>query len=220
LPLEFNQATSAWKFIANGSLMVPVGVTGQRPSPPAPGMMRFNVTLNVLEIYGVHGVADWLAVSVGAVIGSITAYAGFSPPEGYFECDGSRKSKITYANLWNVIGTAWDPAPAETTFAIPDLRGYVLAGRTTTNELLGEVFDVGEKAGTKDQNITLTIANMPKHAHDLVPQALTTPGTGMTTAGAGYINGGMSKTQEVGGDQPFNVSHLQPTGFVKYIIKY
>lgn len=62
-------------------------------------------------------------------VGSITAYVGDTLPPGWLECDGSTVDKITYWELFDVIGTKFNTG-SETSdeFRLPDLRGQFLRG--------------------------------------------------------------------------------------------
>ena len=64
----------------------------------------------------------------GVVIGSITAYAGSTAPNGYLICDGSAISRTDYAKLFEVIGTTYGSGDGSTTFNIPDCRESALVG--------------------------------------------------------------------------------------------
>ena len=46
----------------NGSLNLPVGTTGQRPSTPITGMLRYNTTNIALEFYG-GSTPTWMSIS-------------------------------------------------------------------------------------------------------------------------------------------------------------
>ena len=59
-------------------------------------------------------------------IGSVVFLAGIESPLGYLPCDGQAVSRIAFANLFAVIGTAWGEGDGESTFNLPDLRGEFL----------------------------------------------------------------------------------------------
>ncbi len=76
---------------------------------------------------GVWG--GWVEVSSAPVeAGSITQFAGSTPPSGYFECNGAAVSRTTYAGLFAVIGTIWGVGNGSSTFNLPDLRGEFIRG--------------------------------------------------------------------------------------------
>lgn len=55
----------------------------------------------------------------GALIGSVTWYAGAGTPENYLLCDGSAVSRTDYAGLFAVIGTTYGAGDGSTTFNLP-----------------------------------------------------------------------------------------------------
>lgn len=68
-------------------------------------------------------------------IGSVLAYAGTSAPVGWLLCDGSQVSRVTYINLFNVIGTAHGNGNGSSTFHLPDYRGRFLRGLASGSAL-------------------------------------------------------------------------------------
>jgi len=71
--------------------------------------------------------------------GMVVAFPAATAPTGWAICDGSEKSKTTYASLFSAIGTTWDTctnpltgsaysSPASGNFRLPDLRGTFLRG--------------------------------------------------------------------------------------------
>lgn len=74
-----------------------------------------------------------------APAGSITAYAGDTPPDGWLLCQGQELSKTEYPELYAAIGDGWNTAtnptsgaayaaPAAGSFRLPDFRGSFLRG--------------------------------------------------------------------------------------------
>ena len=61
-------------------------------------------------------------------VGTIVAFAGDNPPQGWLMCDGSPQSRATFQNLFGVIGVRFG---TDTTadFRVPDFRGRFLRGR-------------------------------------------------------------------------------------------
>ena len=64
----------------------------------------------------------------GSEIGSVTAFAMPTPPEGWLICDGSAVSRTDYADLYAAIGTVWGHGDQIATFNLPDLRGEFVRG--------------------------------------------------------------------------------------------
>lgn len=75
-----------------------------------------------------------------------------TPPEGFLACDGAAVSRTTYADLFAVIGTAFDQqdsaaAPAGTDFRVPLVGGVQVMGLTASKHgQAGWVRKVGSAA--------------------------------------------------------------------------
>lgn len=65
--------------------------------------------------FGADGADD------GALVGSVTWYAGAGTPENYLLCDGSAVSRTDYADLFVVISTTYGAGDGSTTFKLPNL---------------------------------------------------------------------------------------------------
>ena len=82
-------------FLGTDSLTIPLGTTAQQPGSPAIGMIRYNTTINNLEIYNN---SIWLSMGTGdGTITSITAGTGLSG------------GVITTAGTINITNTAVTP---------------------------------------------------------------------------------------------------------------
>ena len=66
-------------------------------------------------------------------LGTILPFGGAAAPIGWFLCQGQAISRITYADLFAVIGTSFGAGDGSTTFNIPDLRGEFLRGAGTNS---------------------------------------------------------------------------------------
>ena len=53
--------------------------------------------------------------------GTISMFGGALAPDGWLLCDGSLKSRTTFAALFQVIGAAFGAGDGTTTFNVPDL---------------------------------------------------------------------------------------------------
>ena len=60
--------------------------------------------------------------------GTVIWTARNTAPTGYVICDGSLKSRTTYASLFAAIGTTFGAGDGSTTFGVPDLRGEFVRG--------------------------------------------------------------------------------------------
>ena len=68
--------------------------------------------------------------------GMIVNFSGDNAPNGWLICDGSEISKITYASLFDVIGTKYGSASNSNNFKLPDLGERIPAGyKSGTNNL-------------------------------------------------------------------------------------
>ena len=165
---------------------------------------------------------DSAAVSVLMPTSTILPYAGSAAPTGYFLCDGSAKSRTTYASLFAIIGTTYGVGDGSTTFNIPDLRGRVIAGQddmggSSANRLTGQSGGVdgdilGGSGGSETH--TLSTAQMPSHSHTYSAH------TGLGASGSGgaaQLSSTSANTSSSGGDQAHN--NVQPTIILNYIIK-
>ncbi|AKC71733.1 phage tail protein [Pandoraea oxalativorans] len=88
-------------------------------------------------------------------VGEIRIYAFNYAPVNWLPCDGSLLPISRFTALFSVIGNRFG-GDGRTTFAVPDLRGYVAQGMSAPAEL-------GNKEGKT--TVTLTDENMPLHTH-------------------------------------------------------
>lgn len=154
-------------------------------------------------------------------IGEIRIFAGNFAPDGWLFCDGSLLPISENQTLFQLIGTTYG-GDGEQTFALPDLRGRVPvhfgAGPGLTNRV------PGESGGAP--TVTLTTAQIPSHAHEILTAAggtrTTAPATALLAAGeADLYAGDAADTQQIGlhgagGSQPHD--NEQPVLAVNFII--
>ena len=183
------------------------------------------------------GNPEGMVVNDSVPIGSIQAYAGTNPPGNWLICTGQAVSRTKYQKLFDVIGTTYGEGDGSTTFNLPDLRGKVAIGQSTTYEL-------GASGG--EATHTLSINEIPSHTHNVTAgftmrgtdyndSAMLWGGTGTTvakTTGTGnqvdtvhQVNGAQQTwaltlnrdTTSKGGDAAHN--NMQPYLVTNYIIK-
>ncbi len=82
-------------------------------------------------------------VAPSSPAGEVITFAGSTAPTGFLLCDGSAVSRITYSNLFAVIGTTYGVGNGATTFNLPDLRGEFIRGFDA-----GRGVDVGRVNGS------------------------------------------------------------------------
>lgn len=66
--------------------------------------------------------------------GAIMPFAMNSAPSGWLAANGSAVSRTTYAALFAAIGTTYGAGDGNTTFTLPDLRGYFVRGSGTNSD--------------------------------------------------------------------------------------
>lgn len=107
-------------------------------------------------------------------LGQVATFAGTFVPGGWLAADGSLLSIAANTALFSLLGTTYG-GDGRTTFALPDLRGRVSVGASDTIPL-GMTFG--------EESTTLTVAQLPAHAHPLPAGG----GTGSTGGGAPVDN--------------------------------
>ena len=148
-----------------------------------------------------------------APVGSIVIWGSEDIPENYLKCEGQILSREEYASLFNVIGTTFGDGDGTTTFALPDMRNYVVVGMSDDTNINA----IGKKYGEKE--VTLTVDHIPPHNHSLTAHG--SDGTGnMVSQSIG--NGGSRVVASwvignTGGGQAHN--NMQPSMAMVFIIK-
>jgi len=95
-------------------------------------------------------------------VGEIRMFAGNFAPAGWMFCEGELLPISEYETLFNLIGTTYG-GDGQSTFALPDLRGRVPIH-------MGNSFILAETGGV--ESVTLTVAQIPAHAHPLTGSAV------------------------------------------------
>lgn len=126
-------------------------------------------------------------------------------------CDGRAVSRTTYSELFNLIGTTYGAGDGNTTFNLPDVKGRVIVGQDEADDSFKTL---GAKIGEKE--VTLTIAQMPRHNHDL---AFYTGSNGgfQSATGVAPTTTVNRTTSSSGNGQAHN--NIQPSLVLKYYIK-
>jgi microcystin-dependent protein len=108
-------------------------------------------------------------INIGCPVGTVLPFAGSVVPTGWTLCDGRLLTNATYPKLYAALGSASNPfGISGAQFRVPDLRGFVVAGRDNMGSgAAGRLTNVGTTMGAVGgaQNHTLTVAQMPSHAH-------------------------------------------------------
>jgi microcystin-dependent protein len=93
--------------------------------------------------------------------GTILPTVATSAPSGWLLCDGTAVSRTDYANLFNLVGTAFGAGNGSTTFNLPDLRGRSIIGVGQGASLSNRTR--GQTGGTESHQLSTT--ELPSHQH-------------------------------------------------------
>lgn len=88
-------------------------------------------------------IAPGNTVSVTDFRGLIMAWAGTSEPTGWLFCRGQEVSRVTYAELYAIIGTTYGDGDGSTTFNLPDCQGRSILGAGQANRSYVESIATG-----------------------------------------------------------------------------
>lgn len=148
----------------------------------------------------------YLNEGTACMIGAIIPFATASVPDGALLCDGTTYNRVDYPGLYDVLDAAF--IVDADTFTVPDLRARVAIGANGA-------YPVGAVGGEIEH--TLTVAEMPTHAHTYVPPVfnvdIEAPGApDPIAAGIGIP----TNTGDAGGNQAHN--NMQPYLAMRYCI--
>lgn len=180
----------------------------------------------------VQGILD-LVSSLPA--GAVTDFAGSTLPTGWLWCDGSVISRTTYADLFTAISTTYGAGDGSTTFALPDARGRVTAGKDNMDNTVGtgggdagrltsgskaavDGDTLGASGGVQEHLLLHEESGVPAHSHPyLRHNTVTRTSSGANTAGAGSV--GATTSDNAAADAAQAHTNVQPTLVLNKIIK-
>lgn len=205
---------------ANTGLRAGVCTSTTRPSSPYLGQLIFETDTFVLNFW--NG-SSWQG-AVSAPAGTIEAFAGSTAPTGWLLCAGQAISRVTYANLFTIIGTTYGTGDGSTTFNIPDLRGRTVAGLDNIGGTDAGRLDWANTLGTVGgaQTHALSTSEMPSHSHTTESAfGGATSGSRLNNAnaaGSGTSSFSYFSTSSTGSGAAHN--NMQPTILLNYMIKF
>jgi len=106
-----------------------------------------------------------ITAGVDTPVGTIVAYAGSTAPDGWAICNGASLLRVSYPDLFAVIGTTFGSADG-THFNIPDLRDRTIVGYYSSSTIGASSIGVKFGSGTR----ALEPANMVEHTHSMSHQ--------------------------------------------------
>ena len=149
-------------------------------------------------------------------VGEIKIWPTATAPVGFLLCNGALISRTAYAELFNVLGTMYGAGNGSTTFALPNLLGKVVAGKTAS----GTFSTLGAAVGS--ETVALTEAQNGQHYHAFSnlyldgAQMNGTPNRYVACAGGGNTPPGAATSTSGAGSAHNNI---QPTVVMNYIIR-
>jgi microcystin-dependent protein len=90
-------------------------------------------------------------------LGGILPFAGATAPTGWLLCDGTAVSRVTYKDLFAVVGVTYGVGDGSTTFALPDLRQRFPLGKAAS----GTGATLGEHGGSIDHTHAVPGLSVP-----------------------------------------------------------
>lgn len=161
---------------------------------------------------------------------TIIMFAGNFAPKYWAYCQGQLLAISSNTALFSLLGTTYG-GDGRTTFGLPDFRGRVPVG-TGDGPGLSDI-RLGERAGA--ERVTMTVAQMPAHTHQVMPKVAVSTGnattdepdgnvlagtTANTYAAAstanGQLNGVSATAASTGGSQPISI--VQPFLGMNFVI--
>ncbi|MGI5849663.1 MAG: phage tail protein [Christensenellales bacterium] len=145
--------------------------------------------------------------------GEITLWSAAAAPGGWLICDGSAVSRSGYAALYAVIGTTYGTGNGTTTFNIPNLKGRVPAGYSSSDSSFNTL---GKTGGSKTH--ALSVSEMPSHTHTYKFSNYSVgiyPGGDVLSRYENDVYNGTTRSAGSGSSH----NNLQPYVVLNYIIK-
>lgn len=124
-------------------------------------------------------------------LGEIRMFGGNFAPRNWMLCTGQLLSIAQYSALFSLIGTTYG-GDGTTNFALPNLQSRVTMGQGNGTGLTPRT--LGEVGG--QENVTLTIQQIPSHIHALNATTAVAADGGQTP-GSNYVLAQPSGTGEV-----------------------
>lgn len=102
--------------------------------------------------------------------GTVWQYCGNTAPDQWLLCDGSAVSRVTYADLFAVIGESFGEGDGASTFNVPDMRGRFVRGWDNgagNDPDAASRVELATGGATGDAIGSYQDYDFPEHSHDL-----------------------------------------------------
>ena len=111
-------------------------------------------------------------------VGQIACFGFNFAPVGWLPADGRLLPISQYTPLFALLGTTYG-GDGRNTFALPNLQGRVVVG---AGQLAGgQPYPLGQMGGA--ETVTLSVNNLPPHAHTVAPVGSSSDATDISPAG-------------------------------------
>jgi len=165
-------------------------------NPPVPGESFTDEYGNITKPWRTFFYTLWQRtggandfISGSSPTASMQPLASTIIPDGWLLCDGDAISRTDFSELFSEIGITYGPGNGTTTFNIPDCRGRTLIGAGQGSGLTDR--SLASTGGLEE--VELTVAEMPAHAHpssqDPHTHTVTDPGHGHSLTDPGHSHG-------------------------------
>ena len=141
---------------------------------------------------------DDARADIGTPVGATVAWGGAAVPAGWLRADGTAVSRVTYAELFAVVGTTYGAGDGSTTFNVPDLRqrfplGQATAGTGSAIASTGGAIDHAHGVPSHSHSLSAD----PGHTHDFASHLHSIPGHnhGSSLSGTSMTAGGSHNHQ-------------------------
>lgn len=171
--------------------------------------------------------ARHFVLAPGTFVGQIEDDPATTAPEGFVLAYGQTVSRtVRYDRLFARIGTTYGVGDGATTFELPDLRGYVVAGRDDMGGVAAGNLTVGSAAGLDGtvlgqtggvEEHQLTVAELAAHTHDIATGSAAGAGSYPARGNNTFSANLTDKALSTGGDTAH--TNVQPTIILNKIIR-
>jgi microcystin-dependent protein len=175
-------------------------VSASPSGPTASALAHARLVLSAISL-AATAISPIAAQAQQAYLGEIRCFGFNFVPVGWLVADGSLLPISQFTALFSLLGTTYG-GDGQSTFALPDLRGRSIVA-TGNGPGLAPV-GLGDRAGA--ETLSLSLANLPPHAHTVSPPASNSDASAISPAG----NVPVTKARTTLYAQPSNLTNEAP----------